>query len=283
MPRADRARLALVAFEERLAPASLAAAVADFDGDGVPDLAVGRRDGRVAICSGATGATLLDFRPFDGGYLGPVAVAAADFTGSGRAEPVVGAGLGDGRAGRIPRPRHRAERDRRPGGDDAVDSTRAPAAAGIAAPAAGNFAADLAGFSRTGLNGTDVGRGTVTVADGVATFVEGDSFRVGLGEAFAVPATATAVTVTFDAPAFDASSVGRVKDAFEVAVLRADGSPLALPTAAGRAAAFNWTERVDHNDGLRRRGRHGQPERDTGRDAGVARVAARQRRRRRAH
>ncbi len=106
-------------------------------------------------------------------------------------------------------------------------------------PDTGNFSTDLAGYSRTDLGGTV---GGTTVADGFATLREGDRFRVGLSRAFTVPTEASAVVVTFDAPLFDTSSTGRVKDAFEIAVLAADGSPLALPTAAGRDAAFNWTE-----------------------------------------
>ena len=103
----------------------------------------------------------------------------------------------------------------------------------------GNFPADLSGYVGIDLGGTT---GGTTVVDGFATLNEGDRFRVGLSRAFTVPADPTAIVVTFDAPNFDTTSAGRVNDAFEIAVLAADGSPLALPTASGRDAAFNWTE-----------------------------------------
>ncbi|MGL6073447.1 MAG: FG-GAP-like repeat-containing protein [Fimbriiglobus sp.] len=100
----------------------------------------------------------------------------------------------------------------------------------------------MAGYIRTDLGGTT---GGVSVQDGFATLTEGDRFRVGLSKAFTIPATPTAVVVSFDAPIFDGRSQGLVKDAFEIAVLGADGSPLALPTMTGRDAAFNWTEGFD--------------------------------------
>jgi RHS repeat-associated protein len=109
-------------------------------------------------------------------------------------------------------------------------------------PQEGNFPADLAGFTLIDLGGTT---GGVSVTNGMATLTEGDRFRVGLSRAFTIPASPTAVVVSFDAPSFDTSSTGLVKDAFEIAVLGEDGSLLALPTAPGRDAAFNWTEGFD--------------------------------------
>ncbi|MGL6073356.1 MAG: FG-GAP-like repeat-containing protein [Fimbriiglobus sp.] len=109
-------------------------------------------------------------------------------------------------------------------------------------PTDGTFTSDLAGYMRTDLGGST---GGVSVQDGFATLTEGDRFRVGLSKAFTIPATPTAVVVSFDAPIFDGRSQGLVKDAFEIAVLGADGSPLALPTMTGRDAAFNWTEGFD--------------------------------------
>ena len=112
-------------------------------------------------------------------------------------------------------------------------------------PIEGNFPADLAGYTRTDLGGSETGKGTATVADGVLTLAEGDSFRVGLATPFTVPATPTAVRVAFDAPAFDTTSSGTIRDAFEVAVLDAADRPLALPIAAGRDASVNASEGLD--------------------------------------
>ena len=67
---------------------------------------------------------------------------------------------------------------------------------------------------------------------------------MGLSKAFTVPAAPTAIRISYERPTFD-TSVNQIKDAFEVAVLGDDGSPLALTVGKDRDAAFNWTELLD--------------------------------------
>jgi hypothetical protein len=75
-------------------------AVADTNGDGVPDIIVGAGPGggpEVKVFSGADGSTLANFFAFDSSFRdGVSSVAASDLTGSGKADVVVGAGPGGG-------------------------------------------------------------------------------------------------------------------------------------------------------------------------------------------
>lgn len=74
-------------------------AAADVDGDGTPDVITGAGAGggpHVKVFSGADGALLLSFFAFESDFKGGVSIAAADFTGDGKAELVVGAGVGGG-------------------------------------------------------------------------------------------------------------------------------------------------------------------------------------------
>jgi hypothetical protein len=67
-------------------------AEADFNGDGIPDLAVGTGPGAVAdvkVYDGATGATLFDIQPFESSFTGGVFVAAGDLTNDGKADLVI--------------------------------------------------------------------------------------------------------------------------------------------------------------------------------------------------
>jgi hypothetical protein len=67
-------------------------AVADFNGDGVPDLAVGTGPGaatQVRVFDGATQAELFSNAPFEAKFTGGVFVAAGDLTGDGKAELVI--------------------------------------------------------------------------------------------------------------------------------------------------------------------------------------------------
>ncbi|MDB5307932.1 MAG: repeat-associated core domain protein [Gemmataceae bacterium] len=73
-------------------------AVADFNGDGIPDVAVGTGPGAVAevkILDGKTGAVLFDVRPF-ADFTGGVFVAAGDITGDGKADLIITPDLSGG-------------------------------------------------------------------------------------------------------------------------------------------------------------------------------------------
>jgi hypothetical protein len=73
-------------------------ALADFNGDGVPDLAVGVGPGvtaEVKILDGKTGATLFDVKPF-ADFTGGVFVAAGDVTGDGIADLIITPDLSGG-------------------------------------------------------------------------------------------------------------------------------------------------------------------------------------------
>ena len=66
---------------------------ADVTRDGVADIVAGAGPGagpHVRVFDGSTGAELLSFFAFDGGYDGGLTVAAGDFDGDGRADVVVG-------------------------------------------------------------------------------------------------------------------------------------------------------------------------------------------------
>ena len=67
-------------------------AVADFTGDGVPDLVVGTGPGvatRVRVFDGVTKAQVFAVDPFEASFTGGVFVAAGDLTGDGRADLVI--------------------------------------------------------------------------------------------------------------------------------------------------------------------------------------------------
>jgi large repetitive protein len=73
-------------------------AMADFNGDGTQDLAVGTGPGAVAevkVLDGKTGAVLFDVMPFDQ-FTGGVFVAAGNITGNGNADLVISPDLSGG-------------------------------------------------------------------------------------------------------------------------------------------------------------------------------------------
>jgi uncharacterized protein (TIGR03118 family) len=74
-------------------------AVADVNGDGVPDTITGPGPGggpEVRVFDGKTGAVILDFMAFDPNFTGGIYVAAGEFNGDTKADIVVGADAGGG-------------------------------------------------------------------------------------------------------------------------------------------------------------------------------------------
>ena len=90
--------------------------------------------------------------------------------------------------------------------------------------------------------GSPAGQGSVTINDCDATLREGDSFDVTLSLPIAIPTQASTLNFNYSNLAFDTTSQGRVKDAFEVALVDASGNSLVPTIAANRDAFLNVTE-----------------------------------------
>ena len=90
--------------------------------------------------------------------------------------------------------------------------------------------------------GSASGKGGVTIDGCDATLREGDSFDVTLREPITIPQQASTLTFSFSAPSFDRSSQGRVKDAYEVALVDGLGNSLVPAIAASRDSFLNISE-----------------------------------------
>jgi RHS repeat-associated protein len=90
--------------------------------------------------------------------------------------------------------------------------------------------------------GSAAGHGYVDIPDCGATMHEGDSFDVTLRRTFTIPADASFLTFAYSDLAFDTTSQGEMKDAFEAALVDGSGSPLVHTIAGSRDAFFNVTE-----------------------------------------
>jgi hypothetical protein len=71
---------------------------------------------------------------------------------------------------------------------------------------------------------------------------EGNSFAVGLQRTVTIPASPRRLDFAYAALSFDFTTAHAIKDAFEVALLDAQGRPLVPVIAPGRDACFNVTE-----------------------------------------
>jgi RHS repeat-associated protein len=105
-----------------------------------------------------------------------------------------------------------------------------------------SFVSGLTGWTVHQDGGTASGQGTVTVQGTDAVLDEGDSFDVTLSRPVVIGAGASSLSFMYSGPSFDISNNGRMNDAFEAALVDAQGRPL-VPTFAGnRDAFFNLTE-----------------------------------------
>ena len=84
--------------------------------------------------------------------------------------------------------------------------------------------------------------GSVTTQQCHALLREGDSFTVSLQRTITIPAAPSELAFQIEAPAFDATSTGRISDAVELALVDDLGRPLVHTVAVGRDAFFNWTD-----------------------------------------
>jgi RHS repeat-associated protein len=78
--------------------------------------------------------------------------------------------------------------------------------------------------------------------DSRVTLREQTNFRTAAEQTFTIPDQPSLLTFTFSDPAFDTSATGAIKDAFEAALVDANGQPLVHTIANSRDAFFNLTE-----------------------------------------
>lgn len=74
------------------------------------------------------------------------------------------------------------------------------------------------------------------------TLREGSAFNTDVNRSFTVPAAASILQIFFEAPNFDTQSQGNVRDAFEAALVDANGQTLVHAVSNSRDAFFNQTE-----------------------------------------
>jgi PKD domain len=101
---------------------------------------------------------------------------------------------------------------------------------------------DLNGWSISVVGGTDAGKGSVR--PGSAYLEEGDSFLVGIEQAFVVPVNPAPIVFTYTELNFDTSDPDSINDAFEASLVGPDGKPLVYAFNTGRDSFFNATESV---------------------------------------
>ena len=105
-----------------------------------------------------------------------------------------------------------------------------------------NFANGLTGWTVGQSGGSASGQGTVVANQGDVVLTEGDSLLVTLKRTIAIPSGVKQLDFTYKDLSFDTSSQGRIKDAFEVALLDNSGHSLVDTIGTGRDAYFNISE-----------------------------------------
>ena len=104
------------------------------------------------------------------------------------------------------------------------------------------FEAGLVDWTIDESGGTPPNEGNVALDGTTAVLSEGNSFLVTLGRSFTVPDDPVSLTFTFDDPEFDLSNQAFINDAFEAALVGADGNSLVHTIADDYDAFFNVTE-----------------------------------------
>ncbi|MCC9602193.1 FG-GAP-like repeat-containing protein [Stieleria sp. JC731] len=85
-------------------------------------------------------------------------------------------------------------------------------------------------------------QGNVTALGCSAQLNEGDSLRTEITAEMTLSEQSDGLRVLFDAPQFDQTSSGRLRDAFEISLSDENGNLITQPYAPGRTSTFNWSE-----------------------------------------
>ena len=114
-------------------------------------------------------------------------------------------------------------------------------------PPDGNCAFDsqLSGWTFTQFGGTEMGKGSVSSPSCTAVLSEGDSYAVTLEKDIVIPSQPTVFSIDISNPVFDRTSLDRMKDAFEIALVDRNGNSLVTTVRPGSNALFNATEGFD--------------------------------------
>jgi RHS repeat-associated protein len=98
----------------------------------------------------------------------------------------------------------------------------------------------------SGFRGMEPGLGATFAAAACSPqLFESTQFSSELSWELTIPYDSSAVRVSFQAPEFDTTSQGRMRDAFEIEITDLDGNPVTFPHAPLRPAVFNWSEQIE--------------------------------------
>ena len=120
------------------------------------------------------------------------------------------------------------------GGSFDSDTTGATIACG--------FTNGLDGWTIEESGGSDTGQGGVVADNGSALLTEGDSFVVSLERTFEVPEEPNSYSFTYSDLSFDTTDTDFINDAFEAALIDADGNSLVHTIAPEHDVFFNKTD-----------------------------------------
>jgi RHS repeat-associated protein len=115
---------------------------------------------------------------------------------------------------------------------------------------------DNGGTLRNGVDTSPVQTFTINLSAGGQidsspfTLVEGTNFNVDANRPFVIPGQPSILQIFYDAPVFDTQSQGRVRDAFEAALVDENGQTLVHTIASSRDAFFNQTESLTTQAGV---------------------------------